>query len=89
MKPQTDHTVNCPACGVIQVRYYRSSTGEVVHRSTCSRRGKTSMEWHYAARVLGGEHARVLAEIESIPWLRACSYCMSTRPGSTAGGEPS
>lgn len=63
-------------CGEIEIQYRRSATGEVVHRSDCTRQGRTAYDWHYATTALGNDHGRVLAEIASIPWLRACSYCM-------------
>ena len=66
----------CETCGHITVAYYRSANGVTVHRADCSRRGEASVEWHYPARQFHNDHARVLAEIASIPWLKACSYCM-------------
>lgn len=64
-------------CGEIDIRYRRSSDGRVVHRIDCTRQGRTSVDWHYAATSLGNDHGRVLAEIGRLPWLRGCSYCMT------------
>jgi hypothetical protein len=69
-------TAECVTCGPVEVAYFRSRDGRVIHRAECGRRGKTSVEWHYAARVLGNEHDRVLSEVRGIPWLAACSCCM-------------
>lgn len=68
-------TVDCLPCGRIEIAYARNQSGTVVHRVDCARMGR-SLDWHYASRELGNDHARVMAEIEAVPWLRACSYCM-------------
>lgn len=75
----TSHT---ECCGEIEIRYFRSADGHVVHRAECTRRGRKSVGWHYAARMLGNDHGRVLAAVDSIPWLRACSYCMADAGGA-------
>lgn len=60
-----------------EVLYRRSATGKVVHRSTCTRAGKASVEWNYARDKLGNNHQLVLAEIDAVSWLRGCSHCMA------------
>jgi hypothetical protein len=68
--------VVCKVCGPIEIHYYRSTNGEIVHRGDCARRGSKSVPWHYATTQLDGNHDRVLGEIADVSWLRACKFCM-------------
>lgn len=58
-------------------RYVRNPRGTVVHRPDCPHKGN-AVAWAYAD---GKKLTEVLAQLSSLPWMRACQHCMSNPSG--------